>query len=87
MNISTTIVNTVAGALLLAAGSTLVSLKVHDATQDEQIQRATKLSDQMDALSENIAQMNDRLSQLDGRIQGQRDVLISPRTASNLKRL
>lgn len=73
MSIRDTIINAVAGAVVLAAGGTIVGLKVNDATQDERIARIEKLDNKMDSLSGDLQRVDLKLERLDGKLEGERE--------------
>lgn len=73
MTLKDTIINAVAGTVVLAAGGTLIGLKVNDATQDERIARIEKLDTKMDELGANLVIVNGKLERLNGRLDGEHD--------------
>lgn len=74
MSLRDTIINAVAGTVVLAAGGTLVGLKVNDATQDERIARVEKLNDSVDKLSGDLQRVDRKLERLNGQLEGERIV-------------
>jgi hypothetical protein len=73
VTIKTQLINAVAAALVLGAGSTVVSLKVNDARQDDRIARLEMLNDSVTRLSSDLNRVDKHLSELDGRFQGEDD--------------
>lgn len=65
------LINAVAAAAALGAGSTVISLKVHDADQDARITRIESLDGSVMALDEHLQLLDKHLSQLDGRFEQQ----------------
>lgn len=73
MTLRDTIINAVAGTVVLAAGGTIVTLKVNDATQDERISRIEKLDQKMDQVNENLQTVNLKLERYLGQQEGARE--------------
>jgi fructose-bisphosphate aldolase class 1 len=71
MTLRDTIINAVAGTVVLAAGGTIIGLKVNDAAQDERIARIEKLDDKMDKLSERLDGFNVALTRVETKQEGQ----------------
>jgi outer membrane murein-binding lipoprotein Lpp len=68
-----TLVNAVVGTIILATGSTIISLKVEDAAQNERIARIEKLDTKMDTLSNDLQQVDLKLERLDGKLEGENE--------------
>jgi hypothetical protein len=66
MTLKDTIINTIAGTVVLAVGGTVVGLKVHDATQDEQIVQLQNLDENVTKLSDKLDETNQHLARLEG---------------------
>jgi hypothetical protein len=60
------VVNAVAGTVVLAAGGTIIGLKVHDATQDQQIVQLQNLDENVSKLSDQLDETNQHLAHLEG---------------------
>jgi hypothetical protein len=73
MTLRDAIINAVAGAGVLAAGGSIVSLKVADAAQDQRITRIEKLDTKMDNLSDHLQSVDLKLERLNGRLEGERE--------------
>lgn len=73
MTLKETIVNSVATAVLLAAGSTIVGVKINDARQDDRIERLESLDDSVNHLSDNLNRVDKHLSLIDGRLEGEHE--------------
>jgi outer membrane murein-binding lipoprotein Lpp len=73
MTLRDTIINAVAGTLVLAAGGTIVGLKVNDAKQDERIERIEQLNASVDGLRVDLQRVDGKLERLDGRLEGERE--------------
>lgn len=73
MTLKAQIINAVATAVLLAAGSTVVSVKMNDARQDDRIERLETLDANVNGLRSDLARVDKHLSEIDGRFQGEQD--------------
>jgi outer membrane murein-binding lipoprotein Lpp len=73
VTLRSTIINAVAGTAVLAAGSTIIGLKVEDATQNERIARIEKLDTKMDNLSSDLQRVDMKLERLNGRMDGEHE--------------
>lgn len=73
MTIKSQIINAVATALVLGAGTTLAGLKINDARQDDRIMRIETLSADVNGLRSDLNRVDKHLSQIDGRFQGEHD--------------
>jgi hypothetical protein len=67
-----TIINAVAGTIVLAAGGTLVGLKVNDAKQDERIARVEQLDDSVNGLRNDIARVDVKIERLNTQLEDDR---------------
>jgi hypothetical protein len=73
MTLRDTIINAVAGTIVLAAGGTIVGLKVNDAKQDERIERIEELKGSVDGLRVDLQRVDRKLERLDGKMEGERE--------------
>ena len=73
MTLKETILNAVASATLLAAGSTVVGLKINDSRQDDKIVQLQQLSGDVNGLRSDVNRLDKHLSVIDGRFQGEAD--------------
>lgn len=73
MSLRDTIINAVAGTVVLAAGGTIVSLKVNDAAQDERIARIETLNTDVNGLRADLQRVSGKLERLDGKMEGERE--------------
>jgi hypothetical protein len=71
MTLRDTILNAVAGTVVLAAGGTIVGLRVSDALQNERIERLESLNDSVDGLRSDLQRVDRKLERLDGQLQGE----------------
>jgi hypothetical protein len=73
MTVKESIINAIAGAVVLAAGGTIVGLKVNDAKQDERIARIEDLDRSVDGLRVDLRQVDGKLERLNGRLEGEHE--------------
>lgn len=74
MTIPDAIARTVAATIVIAAGGTLVNLKVNDAKQDQRIERIEDLNNSVDGLREDLQRTDQTLARLNGELEGERVV-------------
>lgn len=74
MTLRDTIINAVAGTIVLAAGGTIIGLRVHDATQDEQIVQLQHLDENVTQLSADLQRVDAKLEHLNGQLEGEQRV-------------
>lgn len=73
MTLRDNIVNAVAATVVIAAGGSIVGLKVNDAKQDERISRIEQLQGSVDGLRVDLQKVDGKLERLDGRLEGERE--------------
>jgi hypothetical protein len=73
MTLRDTLINAVAGTVVLAAGGTIVGLKVNDARQDTRIERLEDLDNSVDGLRGDLARVDKKLEHLDGKLEGEHE--------------
>lgn len=73
MTLKDTIINAVAGTLVLAVGGTVVGLKVNDAKQDERIVRVEQLNSNVDGLRQDLARVDVKIERLNTQLEDDRD--------------
>jgi outer membrane murein-binding lipoprotein Lpp len=68
-----TIINAVAGTLVLGLGGTVVGLKVNDAKQDERIARVEQLNSDVNGLRGDLSRVDVKLERLNTQLEDDRD--------------
>lgn len=73
MTLKDTIINAVAGTLVLGLGGTVVGLKVNDAKQDERIARVEQLNSDVNGLRGDLSRVDVKLERLNTQLEDDRD--------------
>jgi hypothetical protein len=73
VTIKEAVIQGVASAAILAAGGTLIGLKVNDAKQEERITRLEDLDRSVDGLRQDLQRVDRKLERLDGKLEGEHE--------------
>jgi hypothetical protein len=73
VTIKESLINAIATAVLLGAGSTVLGVKINDAHQDERITRLEDLDASVDGLRVDLKRVDGKLERIEGRMDGERE--------------
>jgi hypothetical protein len=71
MTIKEYVINAVAAAAVIGAGSTLIGTKINDARQDDHIAQLQSLSIDVNGLRVDLQRVDKKLERLDGKMEGE----------------
>jgi chaperonin cofactor prefoldin len=72
MTLPDSIIKAIAGATVLAAGGAIISSKVHDAEQDQRIERVERLDTDVSGLRNDIQKVDIKLEHLNTELDDER---------------